>query len=160
MRLPLCECAWFLSSSLPNVRLNVFYYWHHVMLVMLEDDNTTGSLWLCLLYIFRMFYESIYICLYIQSWYVQMTRLFVCVYVCYCLLVIQYTIGLMLIILLCINVDTVQVWMYLPSDMWNYITTVIMCHIHQPNTEMEDKNLQIIPKKTARYTDQASTIYL
>ena len=40
-----------------------FYFWHHVMLLSLKDNNTCGSLWLChLLYMLCMFYESGCIC--------------------------------------------------------------------------------------------------
>ena len=61
----LCESASFLFSSLPYVRLFIFYFWHLVMLLTLKNDNTTGSFWLChLFYVLSM--------IYVYLWYVHM----------------------------------------------------------------------------------------
>ena len=43
----LCESAWFLFSSLHCLRILAFHFWHHIMLLAFNDDNTTGSFWLC-----------------------------------------------------------------------------------------------------------------
>ena len=61
-------CLWhcllpIISLHLCYVRPFPFYSWHHVILLSLRDDNTTGSLWLYhLFYMFCVNYESSYRC--------------------------------------------------------------------------------------------------
>ena len=58
-------CLFLLYFSLLYVRLLTFYFWHHVLLLALTDDNTTGSLYLCnLFYVFGV----IMIYNYISTW--------------------------------------------------------------------------------------------
>ena len=68
--------------SLPCVRLLVFFFKYHVLLLTIKDDNITGSLSLChLFYKLNLIMISAYIyvqeCIYVQLSYVQITIMYI-----------------------------------------------------------------------------------
>ena len=86
-RLP-CVSVWFLSSSLPYVRLLSFYFWYHVMLLILKKDNTTGSFYLCcLLCVLSVIIKFGAICTSVYSYTIMCTDV-VMVYVCPCIILV------------------------------------------------------------------------
>ena len=61
-----CECvffSYFLVCFLWDFLSLAFYFWHHVMLLALNGDNTTGSFYpFCLLHVLSMITESAALC--------------------------------------------------------------------------------------------------
>ena len=84
------------------VRLLAFYFWLHVMSLILKGDNTTDSCFLCcLLHVFSIIINLVLyvkVWIYIQLFYVQMLRQYICVHIWYWPLLVCYIIGYMCII--------------------------------------------------------------
>ena len=85
LSLPCMKLLAFLLLTLPYVRLLTFYFWHHVMLLILKENTATGNFYLwCLFYAFSMFIKNGALCTsvpYIQLLYLQMEWWYICVHV-------------------------------------------------------------------------------
>ena len=139
LRLPSVSLPYFLHVTLPYVRplspyfsvflvwdFSFFYnliplsllsisFWHHVMLLILKEDNTNGSFYLCHLLHYIVWLLNlvwyVQVCVYVQLIYVHLVQLCIYIYACFSSLYAQYTDGN-----LCVNcgmyiyVDIAKLW--------------------------------------------------